>query len=152
MLCASGALALPPGQNSPGGIATRAVAGYTALEQKLLDGGRSGDGQALEASLAEDFAGYSPEAPEPLDRQQFIAAAVSKHQSGRIYNLAVLERDGLDVVSYLLQLQRAASRRPAGETVYIVDVWRREDRRLLARYRSMPRHVPPPPSSPSGRE
>ncbi len=147
---ASCAAALPPGPNPPGGTATRAVVEYAGFEAQLLEGGHRGDPAALEALLAEDFAGFAPANGEPADRAQFIAAAIRRRETGRIHGLAVLERDGLQVVSFLLQLDRAAPRGSRAESVYIVDLWRQQ--RLLARYRSTPRHSPPPPSAPSGRD
>ena len=144
-------MAMPPGGQMPGGMATRAVVEYSALEELLLDGEGRGDRAALEGLLAEEFAYSVPAAPDPIDRQQFVDAAVARREAGTIYALTVLENDTIDVVSYLLRVERARATRPANGTAYVVDVWRHADHRLLARFRSIVRRAPPPPTTPSGR-
>ena len=135
------------------GTATRAVAAYAALEARIADLVASADRAGLEALLAEDFVYLTPGTTDPLERSAYLAAELARPAvAERIYALAVVERGELDLVSFLVRLERGASARRVLETAYVVDAWRRADHRLVSRYRSLPTHAPPPPTTPTGRE
>jgi hypothetical protein len=129
------------------------VVAYSALEVRLADLVARADRAGLEALLAEDFAYLSPGMADPLDRGAYLDAELARPAvAERIYAFGVLERGELDLVSFLVRLERGEGARRVLETAYVVDAWRRADRRLVSRYRSFPRRAPPPPTAPTGRE
>jgi hypothetical protein len=70
----------------------------------------------------------------------------------RLYALAVVERGDLDLVSFLALVERGSGHERTRETAFVVDTWRRADQHLASRHLSLPRHAPPPPVKPTGRE
>ena len=153
IVLAAPATAQPPRSPATGGTATRAVVAYSALEARLFDLLARADRPGLEALTADDFAYLTPDAADPLDRSAYLDAERARPAvAERIYALAVVERGELDLVSFLVRLERQEGARRVLETAYVVDAWRRADQRLVSRYRSFPRHAPPPPTAPTGRE
>ncbi|MBS0394354.1 MAG: nuclear transport factor 2 family protein [Proteobacteria bacterium] len=153
-LCAAAlagtALAAVPAAAPPGATATREVVEYTALENRLAAALAAGDRATIAALLEPDFVQFSPESAEPLDREAFLAAGRARRATLVVYRLAVLSRGDTDLVSFLLQRETPG---PAvGRLAFCVDVWRRADHRLLARYRIEPRAGAPLPKAPSGRD
>ncbi len=147
-LALSTASAVPPGDPRAQGTATRSVAEYSALELQVADLVAGGDRAGLEAVLAEDFLAHAPTRAAPLGRRDYIALEIARRPAARIFALSVLERGDLDVVSYLVRLERDVRGRRVADGSYVIDVWRRADHRLLARYAVQPRSVPAPPSGP----
>jgi hypothetical protein len=146
-LCATPAGSSPPGV-PPGAAVTRSVAQYQALEAGLADLAVRRDRAGLEALIDGDFAAYVPGGADPSDRAAFVAAELAHPVAVVIYALDVLERGDLDLVSFLARPQGVHG---SAGAAYIVDVWRRADHRLVARYRSQPRRAPAPPTGPTGR-
>ena len=126
---------------------------YSTLEARLADLVARADRPGLEVLIADDFTYLAPGTTDPLDRSAYLAAERARPAAAeRIYALAVVERGELDLVSFLVRLERHEGARRVLETAYVVDAWRRADQRLLSRYRSFPRQAPPPPTAPTGRE
>ncbi len=152
-MLAAPAAAEPPPVSGSGRTATRAVVAYSALEARLADLIARADRPGLEALIAEDFAYLTPGTTDPLDRSAYLDAEITRPAAAeRIYALGVVERGELDLVSFLVRLERHEGTRRVLGTAYVVDAWRRADHRLVSRHRSLPRHAPPPPTTPTGRE
>ena len=146
------AAAAPSIQTMVAATATRAVADYSGLEQRLESLLEIGGRVELENLLGDDFTYATPDTGDPLDRAQYLDAEMSRRAvAARVYALGVIERGDFDLVSCLVRVHFQVGARRVFETRYVVDLWQRADHRLLSRYQSMPRSPPPPPSHPSGR-
>ncbi|MGB8326786.1 MAG: nuclear transport factor 2 family protein [Steroidobacteraceae bacterium] len=150
---AAPAVAVPPGGPLAGGTMTRGVAQYQELEQRLADALADGNRGAAEALLAEEFAFLAPGPGDPLDRRQYLDSELAHRAAApRVYALNVLGRGEFDVVSGLIRVDRRMAGQQRVTVLYVVDLWRRADHRLVTRHASVPRHAPPAPTAPTGRE
>jgi hypothetical protein len=114
-----------------GGMATRSVSRYLALER---------DTQALPSRLAPDFEYRTAASAEVRDARAWERA--QPRSTPRIRDLTVREEGDLAIVSFLAD--------SGGRTHFIVDVWRGET--LLSRYSARAADAPRAPSRPDGRE
>jgi len=147
---------LPPGVDGSGAaaapaMATRSVAAYLDRERALAGALREHRRDDVAHLLAPEFEVRSAEsldavaAPAWLDAQLHAATMATV-----VRDLAVRELGDLAIVSFFLDAK--APRGTSTKTLYVVDVWRRSDVRLVARYESEPAHPLRAPSRPRGRE
>jgi hypothetical protein len=119
-----------------GGMATRSVSHYLALEREVQQAVAARDSASLQARVSGDFTYRTAASADVLDRGAWVA-----HEARRappVRDLTVSEQEGLAVVSFL-----------AG-TRFIVDTWKGDQ--LVARSASLAADAPRPPRRPSGRE
>jgi len=146
--------AMPPGtRGTTSGLATRSVSNYLNLERGLLDALQAGDRGAVLQKLGPDFTFGSAADADETDAADWLNDEM-RHpiETANVRNLAVREFGEVAVVSFLLDIRRAAKARAAPSTLYVVDVWQQQPPQLMARYAAQPRHAPPVPARPSGRE
>jgi len=135
------------------GTVTREVARYGELEQRLAAALQAHDESAVHALLDDDFdvtaagAADSQSADDWLEVQKMVTLT-----RFAIRTLAVRELGTVDIVSFVLDVRgpdRAKQALP--HSSFVVDVWRSADGKLLTRYVSVPRSLPPPSPQPDGR-
>jgi hypothetical protein len=146
--------ALPPGvRGADSGMATRSVSHYLGLERELLEALKAGDRAAVLQKLGEDFEFKSASQVDGLAAADWLASELRPPLAqGNVRNLSVSEFNEVAVVSFLLDSKRTAQSKPGTSTWYVVDVWQQSPPRLMARYVSQPRQVPPIPRRPTGKE
>jgi hypothetical protein len=155
-LLASAQSRLPPGVDSSAGAqapaaATRSVAHYLDLERGLAEALRERKRDVAARMLAPEFEVRSGEsldavaAPAWLDAQLHLPATTKV-----VRDLAVREVGDLAIVSFFLDGK--ASHGSGTRTLYVVDVWRQAEERLLVRYESEPARPLRAPTRPRGRE
>lgn len=133
-LCAAAAFAQPV--HTGGGMATRSVSRYLALEREVQQAVAARDSAAVQARVSADFTYRSAASADVSDRDTWLAH--EPRGTPPVRDLTVSEQDGLAVVSFL------AGRR------FIVDTWKGEQ--LVARSASQAADAPRAPHRPSGRE
>ena len=147
--------AMPPGvHGTTSGLATRSVSNYLDLERGLLESLQAGDRGAALRKLAPDFTFRSDADIDEVDAKVWLDDE-TRHpiETANVRNLAVREFGEVAVVSFLLDVRRAArSKAATPSTLYVVDVWQQNPPELMARYAAQPRHALPVPARPSGRE
>ena len=154
---ASGAAAqsrLPPGvdANAPApAAATRAVAHFLDRERALAAALRERRRDAAKQMLAPEFEVRTAESLDAIAAPAWLDAQLrARPTSTVVRDLAVRELGDLAIVSFFLD--GAAERGRGPSTLYVVDVWRQGDDRLVARYEARPARPVPAPSRPRGRE
>jgi hypothetical protein len=152
-LVASAQSRLPPGVDGGGtgrATATRSVAQYLDLERALADAVRERRRDAVLQMLAPDFELRSGETLDAIDASAWLAAQQRTGEAAtRVRDLAVRELGEVAVVSFFLDPEPSGKTRP---TLYVVDVWRQVDHKLVIRYVSRPVHALQAPTRPRGRE
>ena len=119
-----------------GGMATRSVSHYLALERDVQQAVATRDSAALQARVSGDFTYRASAGADVMDRDAWVAH--EPRSTPPVRDLTVSEQDGVAVVSFL------AGRR------FIVDTWKGEQ--LVARSASLAADAPKQPRRPSGRE
>jgi hypothetical protein len=134
----------PPGVRGAGGLATRSVSEYLRLERELEDAIETRDAAGIDRLVDASFEWRSGAIPDPLSRDEWLRAerAAARH-GARIRDLAVREESELVIVSFVRDAKDGAT--------FVVDVWRRDPQRLVARYPGRPAPGAAP-KRPSGRE
>ena len=145
---------LPPGVDGSApapATATRAVAHYLDLERALAAALREHRREAAAQMLAPEFEARSGEALDAIGARAWLDAQLRARTTPTVVrDLAVRELGDLAVVSFFVD---AAPVRGAGTTtLYVVDIWRESDARLMARYEAQPAHPLRAPARPRGRE
>jgi hypothetical protein len=134
----------PPGVRGAGGLATRSVSEYLRLERDLEDAIEARDAAAIDRLVDASFEWRSGAIADPLSRDEWLRAERSGARRGaRIRDLAVREEAELAIVSFVRDAKDGST--------FVVDVWRRNPQRLVARYPGRPAPGPAP-KRPSGRE
>jgi hypothetical protein len=134
----------PPGVRGGGGLATRSVSEYLRLERDLEDAIESRDAGAIDRLVDASFEWRSGASPDPLPRDEWLRAErATRRHAARIRDLAVRDEGELAIVSFVRDANDGST--------FVVDVWRRDPQRLVARYPGSPAPGPAP-KRPSGRE
>jgi hypothetical protein len=142
----------PPVVRGGTSMATRPVAHYMALEQRLMESFQSKDDDTAWKLLADDFEVRFAERADSVAGTDWLRSIRTNHvDSFRVRNLSVHEFSDVDIVSFLLDQHDSAGSKTLPRTEFVVDVWSRDDRRLLTRYLAVPAHPLPASSRPDGR-
>jgi hypothetical protein len=145
---------LPPGVDADApapAAATRAVAHFLDRERTLAAALREHRRDAAAQMLAPEFEARTAESLDAIAAAAWLDAQLRTRPTATVVrDLAVRELGELAIVSFFLD--RAAARGTATSTLYVVDLWRQADDRLVARYEARPAHAVPAPSRPRGRE
>ena len=155
-LVASAQNRLPPGVDGGSGpqataAATRSVAHYLDLERGLAEALRERRRDVAAHLLAADFEARSAESLDAVAASAWLDAQLHSPAAPTVVrDLAVRELGDLAIVSFFLD---GKARRGTGtRTLYVVDIWRQSDERLVVRYVSEPVRPLRAPSQPRGRE
>jgi hypothetical protein len=119
-----------------GGMATRSVSHYLALEREVQQAVAARDTAAVQARVSPAFTYRTAASADVSDRDTWVSH--EPRGTPPVRDLTVSEQDGVAVVSFL------AGRR------FIVDTWKGEQ--LVARSASRAADAPRAPRRPSGRE
>lgn len=134
-------------------MATRSVSKYLALERALLAAFAAQDKDAANQILDPEFELRSASEPQAITADDFISNAFQKvHSAGLIRDLNVFETDGVSIVSFILDSRHGKARSKKIQSLFIVDVWKNSDGKLLIRYQDIPAHQIHASERPDGRE
>ena len=152
-LAASAQSRLPPGVDGKppaATAATRSVAHYLDLERALAAALREHRRDAASQMLAPEFEARTAGSLDAVGATAWLDAQLHLRPTPTVVrDLAVHELGEVDVVSFFFD--RGAVHGAAAATLYVVDVWRRADGRLTARYEVQPTHPVAAPTRPRGR-
>lgn len=130
----------PAARGMGAATATRAVAQYTGLEQRLLEALQAHDRAAAQQLLAEDFELREPDSADPIAGTTWLDHwMTARLRDFRIQDLAVRELGEITTVSFLQYSRGSMAGAKLPRVAYVVDLWRGD--RLLLRYASTPAHA-----------
>lgn len=142
-----------PAHGPAGGMATRAVSTYLALERTLQQALAEHRRAVASGLLDTDFELRTPASRDAVTRDVWLAAEFKQSRPfGRVRDLSVFELDDVAIVSFLSEPPAGLAGKRGNVTHFIVDVWRQSSGKLQARYLDVPAHPPPGRERPDGRE
>jgi hypothetical protein len=122
------------------------------LERRLMESFQSKDEDAARKLLTDDFEVRFAERADSVAGTDWLRSIRTNHvDSFRVRNLSVREFSDVDIVSFLLDQQGSTGSKTLPRTEFVVDVWSRDDHRLVTRYLAVPAHPLPASSRPDGR-
>jgi hypothetical protein len=150
-LCQTG---LPPGVRGPeSGLATRSVSNYLRVERDLLESLKAGKRDAILGMLSDDFIVRSASQNDELSAIDWLTSELGNPiETANVRDLSVRELDDIAIVSFLLDSRHGVKPKAVSSTLYVVDVWRKSTNKLVGRFVSEPKHTPPIPPRPTGKE
>ena len=139
--------------------ATRLVAQFSGLEQRLNHAIQNKNGAALDKLLSEEFEQWTPAPPgDPTPREEWLHKVLTGFtlRSFQLRQMAVRMVGETAVVSFIQSQQAVCDSQDCSGSSFVVDLWQQRGGapRLLVRYdsQSLVRQPPPSPPAPTGKE